>query len=135
MNYKAMTREEFFNLCGEQYGTSPDYPFDKDFETAVFRHSDTQKWYAIMMKVQRSKFSSYKSQSSPYETVDVVNLKLPIELFGSFAPSDGVYPAYHMNKQHWISVILKDVQADTLEFLVGVSFDATKRGSIKKNRK
>ena len=59
------------------------------------------------------------------EAVDVVNLKLPIEMFGSFGATAGVYPAYHMNKAHWISVLLPDAPGDLIEFLVGVSFDAT----------
>jgi predicted DNA-binding protein (MmcQ/YjbR family) len=62
------------------------------------------------------------------ETVDVVNLKQPTEMLGSFGESDGVFPAYHMNKLHWISVILPDVQEETLSFLVSVSFDATGKG-------
>ena len=48
------------------------------------------------------------------------------EMFGSFGAVDGVYPAYHMNKLHWISVLLPDAPDDVVEFLVNVSFEATK---------
>lgn len=58
--------------------------------------------------------------------IDVVNLKLPNEMFGSFGTADGVYPAYHMNKLHWISVLLPDAPEDVIQFLVNVSFEATK---------
>ena len=30
-----MTKQEFFEYCFTAYGTSPDYPFEGDFETAV----------------------------------------------------------------------------------------------------
>lgn len=60
------------------------------------------------------------------EVIDVVNLKLPVEMFGSFGVADGVYPAYHMNKLHWISVLLPDAPEDVVRFLVNVSFEATK---------
>ena len=90
-----MTKQEFFEYCLSTYGTSPDYPFDEDFETAVLRHADNRKWYAIVMRVSRRKFS-FDSD----EVIDVVNLKLPTEMFGSFGAADGVYPAYHMNKLH-----------------------------------
>ena len=60
------------------------------------------------------------------DVVDVVNLKLPFEMFGSFGAADGVYPAYHMNKLHWISVLLPDAPEDVIQFLVNVSFEATK---------
>ena len=116
-----MTKQQFFEYCSNTYGTSPDYPFDEDFETAVLRHIDNRKWYAIVMRVSRSKFGIDSD-----EVIDVVNLKLPTEMFGSFGAADGVYPAYHMNKLHWISVLLPDAPEDVVRFLVNVSFEATK---------
>ena len=116
-----MTKQEFLEYCLNTYGTSPNYPFDDLFESAVLRHADNRKWYAIVMKVSRRKFG-FDSD----EVIDVVNLKLPTEMFGSFGAPDGVYPAYHMNKLHWISVLLPDAPDDVVQFLVNVSFEATK---------
>lgn len=116
-----MTKHSFLSYCLTTYNTSPDYPFDEDFETAVLRHVDNRKWYALVMRVSRRKFGFDSN-----EVIDVVNLKLPVEMFGSFGMSDGVYPAYHMNKLHWISVLLPDAPEDVVRFLVNVSFEATK---------
>ena len=116
-----MTKQEFFEMCRSFFGTVPDYPFDEDFLTAVFRHADNRKWYAIVMRVSRSKFGLESD-----EVIDVVNLKLPTEMFGSFGETDGVYPAYHMNKLHWISVLLPDASEDVVAFLTNASFEATK---------
>lgn len=116
-----MTKQQFFEYCLNAYGTLPDYPFDEDFETAVLRHSDNRKWYAIVMRVSRRKFGIDSD-----EVIDVVNLKLPTEMFGSFGAADGVYPAYHMNKLHWISVLLPDAPDDVVQFLTNASFEATK---------
>ena len=122
-----MTKQEFLKYCLSAHSTSPDYPFEGDFETAVFRHSGSRKWYAIVMRVSRRKFG-FDSD----EVIDVVNLKLPTEMFGSFGAADGVYPAYHMNKLHWVSVLLPDSPDDIVEFLLYVSFEATKSKSKKK---
>ena len=116
-----MTKHSFLSYCSGTYNTSPDYPLDEDFETAVLRHADNRKWYALVMRVSRRKFG-FDSD----EVIDVVNLKLPVEMFGSFGAADGVYPAYHMNKLHWISVLLPDAPEDVVQFLVNVSFEATK---------
>ena len=116
-----MIKQSFLDYCLGTFGTSPDYPFDEDFETAVLRHADNRKWFALLMKVSRRKFG-FDSD----ETVDAVNLKLPVEMFGSFGKADGVYPAYHMNKLHWISVLLSDATDETIAFLTGVSYEATK---------
>ena len=116
-----MTKRSFLEYCLNTFGTSPDYPFDEDFETAVLRHADNKKWYAIAMRVSRRKFG-FDSD----EVIDVVNLKLPTEMFGSFGAADGVYPAYHMNKLHRISVLLPDAPDDVVQFLTNVSFEATR---------
>ena len=116
-----MTKQNFLEYCLNTYGTSADYPFDEDFETAVLRHVDNRKWYAIVMRVSRRKFG-FESD----EIIDVVNLKLPIEMFGSFGAGEGVYPAYHMNKLHWISVLLPDAPEDVVSFLTNSSFEVTK---------
>ncbi len=123
-----MTKLEFFEFCSDAYSTLPDYPFEEDFETAVLRHSDNRKWYAIVMKVSRRKFG-FDSD----EVIDVVNLKHPAEMFGSFGASEGVYPAYHMNKLHWISVLLPDAPTDVVQFLTNASFEAT-RAKIKRQK-
>ena len=116
-----MTKQQFLKHCLNTYGTAPDYPFDDWMESAVLRHEDNKKWYAIALRVSRRKFGFDSG-----EIIDVVNLKLPTEMFGSFGASDGVYPAYHMNKLHWISVLLPDAPEDVVQFLVNVSFEATK---------
>ena len=116
-----MTKQDFLDYCFNTYGTAPDYPFDEDFQTAVLRHASNRKWYAIVMRVSRRKFGFENDQ-----VIDVVNLKLPTEMFGSFGASEGIYPAYHMNKLHWISVLLPDAPKDVIRFLVNASFEATK---------
>ena len=122
-----MTKQQLLEYCFNTYGTSPDYPFDDWMDSAVFRHTDNRKWYAIVMRVSRRKFG-FDSD----EVVDVVNLKLPTEMFGSFGEDDGVHPAYHMNKLHWVSVLLQDAPDDVVRFLANVSFETTKQKSKKK---
>lgn len=116
-----MTKKQFLEYCFETYNTTADYPFEENFETAVLRHKDNRKWYALVMKVSRCKFGIESN-----EIIDVVNLKIPLDMFGAFDEEDGVYPAYHMNKIHWISVLLPDTQDDLVRFLVDVSFNSTK---------
>ena len=125
-----MTRQAFLDYCLDTYGTAADYPFDEDFETAVLRHTGSRKWYALVMRISRRKVGIDSD-----EVVDVVNLKLPLEMFGSFGAADGVYPAYHMNKLHWISVLLPNAPDDVVQFLVNVSFEVTKDNRRRKKKK
>lgn len=122
-----MTKQDFLAYCLETYGTSADHPFEEDFETAVLRHAMNRKWYALVMRVSRKKLGLESTDAA-----DVVNLKMPLEMAGSFDRTDGVYPAYHMNKLHWISVILNDAPDDVVRFLTNASYEATKDKRKKK---
>lgn len=124
-----MTKQAFLDHCRSTYGTAADYPFADGLETAVLRHTDSRKWYAVVMRVSRRKFGFDRD-----EVVDVVNLKLPLEMFGSFGPAEGVYPAYHMNKLHWVSVLLPDAEEALTAFLVHASFTATAAKEKEKRR-
>lgn len=126
-----MTKQAFFSYCKSAFGVSPDYPFEGDSGAAVLRHADNRKWFAIVMRVPGRKFGLADSGM-----VDVVNLKLPVEMFGSFGEAEGVYPAYHMNKLHWVSVLLPYAPDDTVGFLADVSFGLTKnRKNTRKKQK
>jgi predicted DNA-binding protein (MmcQ/YjbR family) len=64
--------------------------------------------------------------------IEVLNLKIPTELFGSFGKEDFVFPAYHMNKLHWVSVCIENADDEVIKFLLNASFTIT---SKKRNRR
>ena len=124
-----MTREEFEALVFDAYGVRADYPFEEDFETGVFRHKDSGKWFALAMRISGTKLGLANS-----EIIDVVNMKCAPEVIESIAGIEvGIYRAYHMNKTHWLTVVLSQTDEDTLSWLLGISYDLTKgRMRIKK---
>lgn len=117
-----MTREELKAYIFEEYGVVEDYPWENDNSSAVFRHSDNKKWFAIMLKV-----SSEKLGINSGKVIDIVNVKCDNILIGSLIKESGFFPAYHMNKSCWITAAL-DGTADTekVKWIVDMSFDATK---------
>ena len=118
-----MNREFVFQLCKERYETEPDYPFNDKYNSAVLRHSDTRKWYGIILNVSPKVFGL-----SGEEKVDVINLKIDPIMMGSFLQEKGIFPAYHMSKTCWISVLLDEsVNEKTLSFLIDVSFELTNK--------
>ena len=115
-----MTRQEIFYWCRQQYGTEPDYPW-KD-ENAVLRHADNRKWYGVVLKVDRRKLGM-----SDEGIADVLNVKCDPVLIGSLRMQEGFYPAYHMNKETWISVLLDQPERDeTIKNLLALSYEITK---------
>ena len=117
-----MTRAEFEELVLDIYNVSADYPFEEDFTTGVFRH-DSGKWFAIAMKISADKLGKDKNMQ-----IEVVNFKCAPEVIESIAGVEaGIYRAYHMNKNHWLTVALSECDDNTISWLLGISYDLTRR--------
>ena len=116
-----MTRQNLFVHIADTYGITPDYPFEEDFVTAVFRHTGNRKWFALAMRIPRAKVGLAGEGN-----IDVVNLKVAPEMIQGLWQEAGVFPAYHMNKTHWVTVALDGTASeDMVAFLTGVSFELT----------
>ena len=114
-------RQKLLNYVRECYGTVPDQPFSRASDHTVLRHA-SGKWYGIIMELSPAAFGLPRG-----ETVTVINLKCGALLIGSLLREPGFYPAYHMNKEHWISVRLDGtVPFDKLRMLLNISYDLTK---------
>ena len=59
------------------------------------------------------------------DMVTVTNLTCDPLLSGSLRAEPGFFPAYHMSKEHWISVELAAVDDDKLRFLIDMSWELT----------
>ena len=115
-------REIVFAYIKKKYKTSPEYPWAKYDSNAVFRHSDNKKWFALTMSVAKDKLGL-----SGGGYVDVINLKIDDRMFRDIlVQEEGILPAYHMNKEHWITVLLDGtVEENKVYDLIDVSFAAT----------
>ena len=69
------------------------------------------------------------------QPVDIVNLKCDPLLIGSLRMEPGFYPAYHMNKDNWITAALDgSAPDDTIRMLLEMSYAATAPKLRKKPR-
>ena len=115
-------REFVSQYIKKKYRTSPEYPWRNDQTSAVFRHEDNRKWFALAMEVQRNKLGL-----SGEEHVDAMNLKIDDPFFrDTLIREEGIMPAYHMNKLHWITVLLDGtVPEERICDLIDISYMAT----------
>ena len=59
--------------------------------------------------------------------IDVLNIKCDPMMIGSLRMKEGFFPAYHMNKENWISILLDGtVSADEIKPLLELSYQLTR---------
>lgn len=126
---ESMNRQEVFEWVKETFGTEPDYPW-KDWN-CVFRHKHNNKWYAVILEVNENKLGL-----SGDSIIDVLNVKCDPMLIGSLRQKKGFFPAYHMNKDKWISIALNGtVPSEAIKNLIELSYDLTYYGKGGQNEK
>ncbi len=114
---QGATREQVTERMQEAYGTQPEYLWRSYPEHAVLRHSNG-KWYAIIMRVAREKLGI------PGEgDVDLLAVKCDPGLQPVLLQQEGFVPAYHLNKEHWVGMLLDgSVDAEQAVALLDMSY-------------
>lgn len=115
---KRVDRKEIFEYVKNQYGTIPEYLWSSSPDSAVLRHQNG-KWYAVIMNVEKSKLGLNGDG-----TVEIIDVKCDPEMTGMIIQTYGFLPGYHMNKQHWITILLDGTVGESkiLDFL-DMSYD------------
>ncbi len=90
----------------DKYDVSPEFLWKEYPDFGIFRNYNNQKWFALVMNIPKEKIVK-KSKGN----VDVMNLKLDSKV-NDILKIKGIYPAYHMNKKYWITVMLDDTLTD-----------------------
>ena len=116
-----MTRQELIEFIFDEYSAEPDYPFPMDDVTCVFRHIDNRKWFGIAMVVP------YRTIGISREgNVDILNVKCDPIMTGSLRGKPGFRPAYHMNKDRWITILLDgSAGKEDIAVLLDMSYQMT----------
>ena len=112
-------RDKVLDFALDNYGTEPEYLWAKTPDTCVLRNNKG-KWYAIIMDLPRSTFDLGEGY------LDIINVKIDSNQRDAMLMQEGFYPAYHMNKKHWISILLDGtVDINLINDLIDKSYDLT----------
>ena len=119
-----ITKEDVLRYAQERYGTLPEHPWAKYPSIIVLRHgtSGEGKWYGLLLPVPPAKLGLPREAS-----VWVLNVKCEPALGDALRDGETILPAYHMNKEHWISLVLDSaISANQVLDLLDMSYQLTR---------
>ena len=121
--YVNMHRNDVIEYIKETYEIIPEYLFKSDPECCVFRHLHSKKWFGIIMNISADKVGV---EADTY--IDVLNVKCDPEMVAVLNCQRGFAPAYHMNKKHWLTILLDgSVSNEQIAQLLDISCELTKK--------
>lgn len=113
-----MNQRELINLVLNQTVSYEDYPFSNSKQTsssltAAIRHTSNHKTIALVLEK---------------DSQLLINLKLTPEHVAEAIQTHGVIPGYHMNKTHWVSILINDTNVTNKELanMINESNELTK---------
>ena len=113
---------EVSNLIKEKYNVLPEFLWESNPNYGIFRNESSNKWFAIIMNIDRNKLDFKMSGE-----VEVLNVKLD-DLVDTYLKKEGIYPAYHMSKKSWVSIILDNTLSNKeIMNLIDISYDLSNR--------
>lgn len=116
-----MNKKQLIQYITEQYCADEEHPWIKYPNYAVFRHRENKKWFALFMDIPQNRLGLAGNK-----IIDILDVKCDPILVGSLREKDGFYPAYHMNKTNWITLVLDGSVADEeIKRLIDMSFKLT----------
>jgi len=114
--------ENIFKYAKENFDSEPEYLWNKFPDYAVLRHKSNLKWYAVIMNVPENKL-----HIGGKKNIDIIDVKCDPLIIGSLLNEKGFLPAYHMNKEKWITIVLDgSVSDDEIYHLLDMSYELTK---------
>ncbi len=106
----------------EAYDVMPEFLWPNIPSYAAFRKKQGGKWFAVIGSVPRRKVDTISLSA---EDVEVLNVKVDSSVIRDVLSQKGYYPAFHMNKKCWVSIILEDALSDEeIQDRVRFSFEA-----------
>lgn len=108
-------------LILQKYGDMPQFLWKKFPGYGVFRNRNNKKWYCLIGNIDHSKIDKTKTGE-----IEIINLKLSETKIKELLKQKGFYPAWHMTKKAWISLILNETLTDaTIMKYIGESHKYT----------
>lgn len=106
-----MNRKDVIKYCLELSDVYEDYPFQDD-DSVTMKHKKNNKWFALIMNVRGEEYLNIKTNP---EYSDLLRKTY-----------DYIIPAYHMNKEHWNTIILSDkCDEELIKELLELSYELT----------
>ena len=114
---------EIIDYCNNKYGENHVNPFKKHPDILAFVN-EKNKWYALMSNVEYNKLNK---TSNIITKVKILNVKYPTDNISDIIDNQNIFPAYHMNKKHWISIVLdKNIKLEIIKELIDISYSLVK---------
>ena len=121
--FKSTYANEIIKYVTEIYGDELEFLWEKFDDNAIWRRKDNKKWYGLLLTVAKSKLGLESD-----EKIEIIDLRVDANNIDTIVDNKTVFPGYHMNKKHWITICLDgSVPLKDIEKLLDASYQLARK--------
>lgn len=94
-------KDDYIAWIKTQFDAEPDFPWPDAAPYSFVLRCPNEKWFALVMRIKYRQLGLTSD-----EEVWVVNMKACQDKIPNLIDKKSIFPAWHMNKKHWITVLL-----------------------------
>lgn len=114
--------DKIYEIVKEKYNIDVEYLFSDDNVSGVLRN-DKKKWFLLYMEIEYKKLGVHKDGIA-----NVINIKMDPKDIDELVDNINYFRAYHMNKKHWITVLLNNnIDVDDVMKLIDNSYELVRK--------
>ena len=131
MYFSSLQANRLTEWIIKKYNDYTEFLWAKSPDCGIFRNKDNEKWYVVVLNIDYSKLDKTKKGK-----IEVLNIKVDKEDIQALLNTKGLYPAYHMNKNNWVSVTFDETVSDEkIKQLIDKSYILSQKIKVSKKLK
>ncbi len=99
--FKSQQAIDIIEYVNKTYDDQLEFLWKKFPQNAIWRRSDTNKWYGLLSVIPKTKLGLDSD-----EIVTVIDVRGDTNEINNLVDGVKYFPGYHMNKSHWYTMIL-----------------------------
>lgn len=99
--FKTEQSKQIIKYVRDTYGDELEFLWSKFPDNAVWRRKDSNKWYAAILTVAKSKLGLPSD-----EIAEIIDLRFPKDEITQIVDNKHYFPGWHMNKKSWYTIVL-----------------------------
>lgn len=121
--FKNQQTKQVIDYIRKTYGGELEFLWEKYDDCAIWRRADNRKWYGLLLTVAENKLG-LASES----VVEAIDLRIDPDDMEKTVDGKTFFHGYHMNKKHWITVILDgSVDIEIIYKMIDRSYSLAKK--------
>ena len=102
--------QQVIDYIKNKYNDELEFLWPKFPNNAIWRRKDNQKWYALIVSLRKNKLNLKGD-----ELIEIINVRTSEDNL-KLIDNKSIFKAYHMNKKHWITLIMNNSLDNTFVF-------------------